>query len=151
METSNLSAQGNSAIADTLNVTIDDWQGAQVKHHIQQQAIQIAQNNIDLPHNVVKVHCSPGGWDIVAIVLAQDENDKMAELFTADDWKWKKDKSEVSYYNDAETDVQEEIRDRTEEAILDEIVPEIPFTRDMLDLSHVTIRDQFADRATFEI
>ena len=151
METSNISAQGNSALPDTLNVVVDDWQGAQVKHHIQQQAIQIAQNNIDLPHNVTKIHANPGGWDIEAVVLSQDENDTMAELFAADDWGWKEEKSEVSYYLDTETDVQEEIRERTEEAILDEIIPEIPFKRDMLDLSHVTIRDQFADRATFDL
>lgn len=122
-----------------------------MKHHIQQQAVQIAQNHIDLPHNVVKVHANPGGWDVDAVVLAQDEEDKMKELFAADDWKWSEDESKVTYYNDVETDAQEEIRERTEQAILDEIVPEIPFERCMLDLVHVTIRDEFTDRATFEI
>lgn len=100
VETSNLSANGNTAIPDTVSVVIDNWRGAQVKHHIQQQAIQIAQNNIDEPHNVTKIHVNPGGWDIDAVVLAQDEDDTMAELFSADSWDWSEDESEVTYYLD---------------------------------------------------
>jgi len=151
METSKLRGNGSNAVHETVCVAIDDWQGHSVKHHIEQQGVQIAQDNIDAAHNVTKTHVAAGGWDIDAVVLTQDDDDTVAELFSADSWNWDEDESRVTYYLDDETDVQEEIRERTEEAILDEIAPEIPFKRDMLDLSHVTIRDQFSDRATFDI
>ena len=151
VEISKLSAHGNSAIPDIVTVVVDDWRGTQVKHHIEQQAIQIAQDNIDVAHNVTKIHATAGGWDIDAVVLSQDDGDTMAELFSADAWDWNEDESKVTYYRDVETDVQEEIRERTEEALLDEIASEIPFKRDMLDLGSVTIREQFCDKARFDI
>jgi len=151
MEVSKLTAKGNSAVPDTVSATIDDWRGEQVKHHIQQQAKQIAQDNIDVAHNVTRIYVNPSGWDINAVVLSQSKDDTMRELFAADAWDWDEDESKVTYYNDVETDVQEEIRKRTEEAILDEVASELPFQRDMLDLNSVTIREQFCDKARFEI
>lgn len=83
----------------------------QVKHHLRQQAIQIARNEIDVAHDVIKVHASSSSWDVEAVVLENaDDEDLAGHLFASDSWNWDGDKVEISCYNDAETNRQEQIR-----------------------------------------
>lgn len=138
----------------SLSANIKDWGSTNVRHHIRQQGIQIAQRKVDMPHDVTKVHASGGGWDVRAILLVSDDTDRdklLGELFAADNWKWTDEEAMVQYYIDKETDQQEQVRERAGEAVGEKVTEESDFDEDILSIQGVTIRDEFADRATFEV
>lgn len=155
MELKSINASGRPNMSSgSLSANIEDWGSTNVRHHIRQQGIQIAQQEIDLAHDVTKVHASGGGWDVKAILLVSDDTDRddlLGELFVADNWKWTDDKAMVQYYNDAETDQQKQVRERAGEAVAEQVAAESDFGENILATQGVTIRDEFADRATFEV
>jgi len=141
-----------NASTATLTANIEDWQGAQAKHHIRQQGIQIARNKIDVAHDVVNVKASSGGWEVKAIVLGDADDDDLAgHLFTSDSWNWGDDNVTVSCFMDSETDQQEQIRTRAADEIAPIVANRTPFTMDMMTLKAVTIREDFRDKAVIEI
>jgi hypothetical protein len=116
------------------------------------QARQIAAQQIDVTHEVLDVHVVAGGWDVDAVLLVDDDNDDLlGELFTSDSWSWSDDEAEVTYYCDDETDPQKQIRERAEEKIVEEVADETVFGEDMLDLTSVRVQDQFSDRVNLEV
>lgn len=155
MELKSINASGRPNMSSgNLNANIEDWGSTNVRHHIRQQGIQIAQREVDMAHDVTKVHASGGGWDVRAILLVGDDTDRdelLGELFAADNWKWTDDKAMVQYFEDSETDQQEQVRERAGDAVAEKVAEESDFDEDILATQGVTIRDEFADRATFKV
>lgn len=155
MELKSINASGHpNASSGNLTANIGGWSGTNVRHHIRQQGIQIARSEIDLAHDVTKVHASAGGWDIKAVLLADDDTERdelLGELFAADSWKYDQDSATVQYYRDKETSQQEEIRKRCCDEVAEVVADESDFDEGILSAGSVTIRDQFADRVQFEV
>lgn len=144
-------SHSNTSTAN-LSATVEDWGSTQIRHHIMAQARQIAAQQIDVTHEVLDVHVVAGGWDVDAVLLVDDDNDDLlGELFTSDSWSWSDDEAEVTYYCDDETDPQKQIRERAEEKIVEEVADETVFGEDMLDLTSVRVQDQFSDRVNLEV
>jgi hypothetical protein len=116
------------------------------------QGRQVAGREIDLTHEVLDVHVASSGWDIEAVLLVDDDNDDLlGELFTSDSWSWSEDDATVKYYCDDETDPQKQIRERAEEEIVEAVADETVFEEDMLDLTSVRVQDEFSDRVNLEV
>jgi len=153
MEIDSIRGGGHAnASTATLTAHIDDWQQAQVKHHIRQQGIQIARDEIDVAHDVTRVKATPSGWEVEAVVLEDvDDDDLAGHLFTSDNWSWNDDKVVVSCYMDNETDQQEQIRGRVGDEIIPIVANRTPFSTDMMALKSVNVIENFRDKAVIEI
>lgn len=155
MELKSINASGHpNSSAGNLSANVEDWGSTNVRHHIRQQGIQIAQGEIDMAHDVIKVHASAGGWDVKAVLLPDDETDRdelLGELFASDSWNWGEDEVLVQYYNDKETSQQEEIRKRAGSEVAEKVEEESDFDEDILSVNGVTIREKFADRVSYEV
>jgi len=152
MQIAKPTARGHANMSSaTLTATIEEWGDSNLRHHIKQQGLQLARNEIEVPHDVTKVHVAQGGWNVDAVLLTEDEDEIAGELFVADAWNWKDGNRTVTYYIDNETDPQAEIRQRCADAIAPEVAAKSPFKEDMLSLTSITICDEFRDDATFEI
>lgn len=155
MRLKTIDASGHpNASSGNLSAHVEDWGQSNVRHHIRQQGIQIAQNKIDMPHDVTKVHAAGSGWDVKAVLLVDDDtatDDLLGELFAADSWKYDKDEATVQYYNDAETDQQEQVRQRAGDAVAEQVADETAFDTGILAVSGVTIQDRFSDRVSFNV
>lgn len=136
-----------------VSARVADWGGTQLRHHIRQQGIQIANADIEVAHDVTQVHAVGGGWDIDAVILGDslDDDELAGELFTADSWNWEDGDASVRYYRDGETDQQKQIRERVEDEVAPIIASETPFSRDMLDIDGVRVRDDLPDQVTLRL
>lgn len=155
MRLDSISASGHpNQSAGNLTVVVENWGSSNVRHHIRQQGIQIAQQEIDVPHDVTKVYAGISGWDVKAVLLVGDDDDPddlLGEMFSANSWNYDPDEATVQYYRDKETDQQEQIRERACEAVAEQVEQESDFDEDILSAGSVTIRDKFQDRVQFEV
>jgi hypothetical protein len=129
----NVSAHGMSG-AETVSGQIDDWD-AQLEHHVQQQAQQVATQECDADASPTSCDVMAGTWSVELLLLG-DEWDS-GDLFVADSWKYRADDVRVSYKID-ETDAMAQIRDRLEDALIPLVVDRTPFEDNMLNLQSVS-------------
>lgn len=136
-----------------VSATVDDWGDTTLRNHIRQQAIQAANQEIDVAHDVTAVHACDGGWDFDAVLLSDGlDDDAMAgALFVADSWDYEDGEGSVRYYCDSETQQQQEIRERVEDEVAPIIASDTPFSCDMLDIRGVRVRDDLPDQVTLQL
>lgn len=133
MRIDNVSGHG-MASAETVSGQIDDWD-AQLQHHIQQQAQQVATQECDADASPTSCDVMPNKWTVELLLLG-DEWDS-GDLFVADSWKYRNDDVRVTYKVD-ETDSMAQIRERLEDTLMPLVVDETPFDESMLQLQSVT-------------
>lgn len=130
-----LSGHGMSG-SEHVSGHIDDWD-QQIKHHIKQQAQQVANQECDADASPLSVTVSSGSWRVKLLLIGDWD---AANLFVADQWSLKQDDATVTYEVD-ETDPMSEIRARLDDAIVDTVAAEMPFDADMMDLRSLSWYD----------
>lgn len=149
MDLGSIKSNGLSTGAETVSVDVERWSD-NLRHHLRQQAVQIGQNNIDVPHDVTSITAARPYWTVKAVLLSDWE---MGDLFVADSWRYTVDGDgedvTVTYEGD-NTDPRDQILDRVEDAVAEEIAEETKLEVDMLDLVNVRLNEHH-DSVKFEL